>query len=255
MGSGSRTRPEAPGKRAASALSTAVGQILGVSAPGVDALLLQRLDEGHDAVVGGEDHQDASLARAALRLLQETAERAVQPEEVVHLLLAVGAEGVADDVAGREAHGQDVGGLVRAQVVGLHRGRGQVEEHLVGEGRAAQVVVEIEGRRGAGETVREHRVLAIPLALHVVLAGVADVGRRVREQPLPDAARVGVRQAPRVPAHEPARRLGHVPAAGDEAAAGRLVPVRRVGAPAGHQDRRAVLEGHAHDLRAPASAP
>ena len=144
------------------------------------------------------------------------------------MLLAVGAVGVADHVAGREADGQDVGGVVRAEVVGLHRGGREVEQDLVGERRAAQVVVVVDRRRRAADAVREDRVLAVPLALDVVLAGVG--GRRSRG-PAAGAPRRGRRSAsgepPRVPALEPARRLVRVPAAGDEAAARALVPVRR----------------------------
>ena len=83
----------------------------------------------------------------------------------------------------------------RAEVVALHRRDREVEQHLVRERRAPQVVVELEGRRDAADRVREHDVLAVELAVDGVLAREAQVAGGVRQQALPDAAGVARRRA------------------------------------------------------------
>ena len=192
--------------------------------------------------VGGEHHEHAALSGPPLGLVEQAAEGAVEPQQVVHLLLAVGPVAVADHVGGREADAQDVGGLVTAEVVALQGRRREVEQDLVRERRPSQVVVELESRRDAADGVREHHVLAVELAVDRIRACEARVAGGVRQQGLPDTAGVRVDEALRVPCVEPAGRPIGVPRAGHETAVGRLVPVGRVGPTPGRQDRGAVLE-------------
>ena len=175
----------APGKRSREGRVHRPLELGGLGPAGVDPARLQHLDEGHDAVVRRQDDERAAGSDPAVDLLEEPPEEDVQAQDLVHQLLAVRPVRVSDDVGSREADGHEVGGLASPEVVGVHRGEGRVQDHLVGRRRPAQVVVVVPRGRRAVDRVREDGVLAVELPLDGIGAGVFLVERRVGEETRP----------------------------------------------------------------------
>ena len=156
---------------------------------------------------------------------------------------------MADHVRRGESDREHVGVLVRPELVSAHRLQRGLQEQLVAEGRPSEVVVELRRGRRAAHAVREHGVDAVPLALDVVGPRVLAVEGLVGQQPRPDPPGGGVRRPRGVPACQPGGQRAGVVRAAHEQAHGRVEPVGGVGAGAGHEDGRAVLERHADHAR------
>ena len=119
------------------------GELFEIERGGVESVLGGGGGDGSDAVVGGEG--DPDIAEAAGDVFVEPGEEGVElgVEGVDHLLLVggVGAFGVAHDVVGGEADGEQVSDVALAELFALDEGFGEID--LVGSWRREC------GRRGS----------------------------------------------------------------------------------------------------------
>ncbi len=130
-------------------------------------------DLGH-AVIGAQPDHVVARTDAGVEVLEQRADRPIEPDEHVLNFMAARTVDVADPVSGREADAEKVRRRALAELQRIDRRRGHPAEILVGVRRAlpAGVVVRIDFSAGDGERMRERRRPAHDLALarHRVLA-------------------------------------------------------------------------------------
>ncbi len=178
-------------------------------------------------------------------MIQQPADRLIEPQQQVLDLVAPRTVGVADEVERREADGEVVHTIVLPQFQRVHGGGRHPPEIRVRERRALPAAVERRAGSVAGfpQLVRECSRHARPgplggcVVFVLIVAGV--------EQPRPRVPGVG-RHGVRVdePLEERHRRLGERCRRRPSAAL--VEPHHRVGAVADERDRRTRLERHRH---------
>ena len=144
-----RTQGPAP-KRAASPASSAASVSPALRRPRIAPLRPRELGHRHEAVVGGEHRDVVVAAHLAVEVAQERGEQVVELQHVVVREARLHAPGVVHVVVAGEAHGEDVGGLVRAERLARDRGAREVERERVAEGAGKQAPVEERARRRPG---------------------------------------------------------------------------------------------------------
>ena len=165
-------RSVTPGYRfARAATSDALNLLRAHSARG-HALRLHDLDERARAVIGGQHDNRVVEADRGVDVREQPAQKEIQAQHLVHLLVAVRSPLVADAIGRGESNRKDVGIRVLSELVPFHRLEREVQGEFVGERRAPQLDVVLCLRRLGREHVRKGDVLAIALAFDGVLARV-----------------------------------------------------------------------------------
>ena len=214
--------------------------LVGAEAAAVAAVAHDEVGDLADTVVGRQRDDDVLHADPFVDEVEQFADRAVESEDHIKRLGGVRAVAVAHRVEGGEADRQQVGDLVRAQVLRLDQGLGEVLEVAVDEGRPVDgrveaVPLDVEAAHRVGERVDEG----------AAVERFDVVGRRVveREERVPGVGEVDGQPVLVVEGLDP-RGLGLLVAVvgrGDEAAGGPAVPPGAVRVVSAHQDRCTVL--------------
>ena len=160
----------------------ALPELVGVHAARRYAAALQFLDQGQDAVVGGQSHHGFLDPDPAVDCRQQIGQQTVEAQVLIHRFLAVGAVTMADTIRCGEADGQQIGFSVRAQLAGVERGEGGLQRQLVVKRRHLNPRCDVFLRQRMGERYG----FAVGFGRKGVFAGELLIERAVCEESFPD---------------------------------------------------------------------
>ena len=192
-------------------------------------------------MVCGQNDQSFVQPNSSLHLLEEFLQSEIQPQHLVHHLLAVSAIGMPDVIGGRKTYSQYVCKVVGAELVRFHGLQGNTQGHFIGKRGAPKIIIKFWLWRPSANSMGKNNILSIPFAFYSVWACIFFVEFFVSVQTSPLLTLVTIGKVTAVPLCQPFRRGFHIVSAGNKISTQVLIPVSGISSTTCHENGGTIL--------------